>query len=493
MIIKIKKTWKDFVEGPKHESPSRRDFIARGLQTGAMAVALPKAFGLELIKSAAQLTVSCPVPSKVPGAIAQIYAVGGPTMGARFFSEYQASIMNSGMAALYGITGTNLIKLGPGLVVDSTSVFGKTLMLGPPGFPGGATAWQSNVLGNVSAGGHLGPFNADDGAGVNLGMIGSVSLDKISSMGKDLSLNPGPARATWTNGTPSLRVSNPNTTTILAPFALHPAAAGYTTNSEMKNAADGAISIAQAASPMFGTATRKGGPNMFSSAGCAFYGNAALTDPNYANGLFNPTSITGLTQNITVASLTSAEQALLAAYYQSASGVLGGVSICFNQRDYHGKDPQTEIAPADMEDARAIVMFLAACYSAKQPGAMIYVANGQAVAGGTQSVTATINGTMQTMNCPIALGDSGGSYNGGLIMFYSPSGPGGLPTAKYTGTIEPVHGNVTMDANVASAQNAVAGLYLSAHKFISGTIPNSLVKRLQAANLAANPSQIMII
>lgn len=290
------------------------------------------------------------------------------------------------------------MKLGPGVVVDSTSVFGATLLQGPPGFPGGAAAWQTLVLGKISGGGHLGPFNADDGAGLNSGLMGSVSLDKSSQIGKDIYVNPGVTRATWSNGTPAVYVGNPSPAALASPFTLAPAAAGRTTASEMTNAADGAIAISQAFSSVMGTLSRKGASNMMNSAGCALYGNAAITDPAFATGLFNAANVSALTTNMTVASLTSEEQALVAAFYQSASGVVGGVTVSLGGRDYHGTDPQTVITPVDVEDARTIVMFLAACYCANQPGAFIYVSNGQAIANGVQAVTSMINGSSVSKN-----------------------------------------------------------------------------------------------
>jgi len=496
MSYRAKRTWKDFVEGPRHQALSRRDFLKRGLATGAMAVVLPEMFGVEWLRQANAGTLSCTTPMKNPGAIAQLYASGGPTMGARFFSEAQAAAMNSTMAGNYGISGTSLLKLGPGVVIDTTSVFGMTLLQGPAGFPStgyanSAAAWQALVLSKISAGGHLGPFNADDGAGLNSGLLGSVSLDRATLLGRDVNFYPGPSRAVWTNGTPAVSVGTASPANLEVPFTLTPAAAGNTSSAEMTNAANGAIAIAQALSPVLGTATRKGGSNMMNSAGCAFYGNSAITNPSFAPGLFDPTNIAGLTGAMTVASLSAQEQALASAFYQSATGVIGGVTVQLGGRDYHGLDPATAIAPIDIEDARTVVMFLASCYAAQQPGAFIYVSNGQAIANGVQSVTATVNGAPLTMNCPVAMGDAAGHYNGGLILFYSPTGS--VPTARYSGTLNSSSGDVTMDPNVGSAQNAIGGLFMTAHKFISGTVPNSLMTRMQTAGLATIPNNLILI
>ncbi len=115
-------------------------------------------------------------------------------MGARFIGDQQAASMNATMAANYGIVGS-MQKLGPGIWIDNKSVFGVTLLQGPPGFPGGASAWQSKVLSNICGGGHLGPFNLDDGVGLNSGLVGTTSLDRSSLLNKDLIFNPVVTRA----------------------------------------------------------------------------------------------------------------------------------------------------------------------------------------------------------------------------------------------------------------------------------------------------------
>ncbi|MGZ3722016.1 MAG: hypothetical protein ACXVA9_03735, partial [Bdellovibrionales bacterium] len=100
MLIKVKKNWKDLVDsGPKHQSAlTRREFMTRGLATGAMSVAIHQAVVGDMIAKAFADTISCPAPVKNIGSIAQIFSSGGPTMGARFISEAQAAVMTQGMA-----------------------------------------------------------------------------------------------------------------------------------------------------------------------------------------------------------------------------------------------------------------------------------------------------------------------------------------------------------------------------------------------------------
>lgn len=493
MTYKVKKTWKDLLDNkPKHHSVTRRDLLMRGMATGAMSVLLPRAFFGDWVKTAYAAPGTCPPPNRAPGSIAQLFAAGGPTMGARFIGDVQKNMMNPTMAGNYGISGTNLVSLGPNMVVDSTSPFGYTLLQGPPGYPGGAAAWKTNVLSKISGGGHFGPFNADDGAGQNSGLIGAASPYKNSQMGKDLVIGASVTPAIWANGAPKAAVDGKPTTAALAKtFTLTPAAAGLTTTDALNAASDGANAVAQALDPVFNLSKRKFASQLATNAGCAFYGNAVMADPNYGNSLFNPANITALSGKVDVTTLTAQEQAQIAAYYQSAVGVAGGVIQQYGGRDYHGADPQNNIAPADIEEARAIVMWLAACDAAQAKGAMMYFSNGQAIANKTASVTATINGTQATLNAPVAVGDAGGAYNAGLIIFYDPNGS--PPTARMTGTID-ANGNAKTDGNVGSVNEAVAGLYLSAHKWINGgTIPQAVLAKIQSAGIASNPSNVVVI
>jgi hypothetical protein len=241
---------------------------------------------------------------------------------------------------------------------------------------------------------------------------------------------------------------------------------------------------------VFKTDERKGGQLLNTNAGCAFYGNSALADPNYGRTLFTPANIGALTSKLAVAQLSNAEQAQIAGFYQSAAGVAGGVVIQFNGRDYHGDSAQS-ITNDDVEEARAIVMFLAACDAAQAPGAMIYLSNGQAIADGTQQANANINGATTAVNAPSAQGDAGGAYNAGLILFYDPKGA--PPAARFTGTVNQ-DGNAKTDPNVGSSQEAVAGLYLSALSWITGgKIPQAAIAKMQAAGVAGMPTRAMVI
>ena len=490
MTYKSKQTWKDLVEAPHHKSLTRRDLLTRGLATGFMGFALPQTLIDAVLNRAHAATLNCPPSTLTPGAIAQIYAEGGPTMGARFIGEDQAGMMNAAMAANYGISGTNLLKLGPNLVIDSTSAFGATLLQGPPGFAGGAAAWQSTVLNKISGGGHRGPFNMDDGAGANTGLIGAASPFKASQMGKDLRLGISHTMANWAKGTPSVSASLNNLTTanLATLFSVSPAPAGLVNSQSMTDASNAAVDLAAALSNTLSINNRNGGSRLPATAGCAFYGNSTLADPSFGSSLFTPANITQLTSTLTVASLTASEQAQLSAFYQSARGVIGGVMLEFRGRDYHDQNPQTVIAPADIEEARAIVMFLAACHAAQTKGAFLYLSNGQAIASGVQAAATTINGTAMTVNAPVARGDAGGSYNAGLVIFYDPAGS--PPVAQFTGTISSNNGNSKTASAISSSAVAVSGLYLSALKWINGgSIPNSAF----TATGISNPAGIVLI
>ncbi len=490
MTYKSKQNWRDLVEKSDHVGFTRRDFLARGMATGFISAALPPALLQLVSRRADAATLTCPPASRAPGAIAQIYAQGGPTMGARFIGEDQAAIMNATVAANYGISGTNLLKLGPNLVIDTTSPFGATIMQGPPGWVGGAADWQSKVLSNISGGGHRGPFNADDGAGANTGLMGGVASFKNTQMAKDLRISVSHKMANWATGIAASSISknglNPNGLASL--FSVSPNASGLVTAQSMTDASSAAIDIAEAMGNTFGNAARDGARELASSTGCALYGNSALVDPNFGSSLFTATGISALNALFTVSELTAAEQALLASYYQSALGVIGSVVLELGGRDYHGQNPQTVIAPADIEEARAIVMFLAACYAAGAPGAFLYFSNGQAIASGVQSVTTTIGGTAATVNAPVARGDAGGSYNAGLAIFFNPAGAG--PAGIFTGSISANNGNAKTAPAIKSSADAVSGLYLSALKWVlGGTIPQTA---LTAMNIQ-DPKDILVV
>ena len=412
-------------------------------------------------------------------------------MGARFIGDDQAAGMNSTMASNYGISGSNLLKLGANLWVDTTSPFGATLLQGPPGFAGGASGWQSTVLNKLSGGGHRGPFNMDDGAGANTGLMGATGAFKTSQMGKDIRIGVSNRVATWAQGMPS---SSINGGTSLTPtnlsnlFSVTPAANGLVTAQSMTDASNAAADLAAAMSTVFNNGARNGASQLTNSAGCSILGNSALADPTFGSSLFAASGIAPLSSSLTVTSLSNSEQAQLAAYYQSAMGVIGGVVYELGGRDYHGQSPQNVIAPADIEEARALVMFLAACNAAHAPGAFLYFSNGQAIASGVQSVTATIGGVASTVNAPVARGDAGGAYNAGLIIFYDPAGS--PPAAAMTGTIN-ASGNATKSSSISSSATALSGLYLSALKWINaGTIPSGAAS---AMGFTAVPAGVMVI
>jgi hypothetical protein len=490
MLIKVKKDWKDFAE-KNHQGITRRELLVRGLATGAMSLILPEF----IARQAMAATLSCPTPVRAAGALGQIFSNGGPTMGARFISENQAALMSTGMARNYGISGqANLMKLGPNMVIDKTSPFGATLLQGPPGYVGGAAAWQANVLSKISGGGHLGPFNQDDGAGENTGLIGGVGNLKQTTLGKDIKFNTSKASAAWANGLAASKVSGGNVSPagLSKTFAMTPAANGLINAGAFTAASDAANAISEAFANIFNTSARKGGQQLMTNAGCGFYGNSALADPNYGTSLFTPANIPALTAKLTVGNLSTQEQAQLAGFYQSAVGMASGVIMQFDGRDYHGASPQNEITPDDVEEARAIVMFLAACDAAQSPGAMIYLSNGQAIANGTTATTANVNGTTLNLNAPTASGDAGGSYNAGLIIFYSPTGA--VPNSKFTGTVDANSGNAKIGPTVGSVKEAVGGLYLSALTFLNnGTLPQKAVSAMQALGVASNPSNIMVV
>jgi hypothetical protein len=490
MLIKATKNWKDLAEsGPGHKpGMTRREFMERGIATGFLTVGLSN-FVLE--KAIAAGPANCPAPVRAPGVIAQIYAEGGSSIGARWVSDAQAASMNASMAANYGQVGAaDMVRLGQNFNVGGTTVFGRALMEGPPGYPGGAAAWRANVLSKVSGGGHLGPFNQDDGAGQNRGYLGRVSPFKKSDMGKDLAFTNNRTLAAWANGLPSAGVQR-TVQSLASSFSLTPAANGLTNTNAMNAASDGANNLVSAMAPTFKSDSRKGASAINTNAACAFYGNSALADPAYGTALFTPAQIPALTAKATVGQLTAAEQAQLTAFYQSAMGVAGGVTLQVNGRDYHGQNPQNNIGPRILEEARAVMNFLLACDASGQRGVLLYVSNGQAISSGVTQVNLGVNGTNLDMQCATAKGDAGGSYNGVLALFYNPAGAG--PAARFTGTINTTNGNVKSDPSVSADRDAFAGAYLSALAWVNnGVVPQAAIDKMKSAGVNAG-SSIMFI
>jgi hypothetical protein len=481
MRIKVHKSWKESIDKKPHPTFSRRDFLSRGLATSVATVAIPHALSMAMAKNAFGSAASCPPAVRTPGALAQIYRDGGPTVGAMFLNQQQVSIMSANMASRYGIVQTDIAQVGANWSLATSSPFAIGLMTAPAGYS--QAAWNA-VLMKTSLGGHYGAFNQDDGAGENSGLLGGASTFKPSVLGKDLRFGNTAALANWAQGIPSTGVSGSPTNltpaNVAKNFGISPA--GNTTSALMTNAAVASESLSQLFLGLFG-ANRTNAQGAVSKATCGFYGDSVLADPTYGNSLFNPAAIAALNSGITLGSLTPAEQALLAAYYQSATGSLGGVFAQQGGCDYHGQSVQNTIAPSDYAAGRMVAMFVAACQIAGTKGAMIMLHNGQAIASGVVQATVGPNGV--TTQGPSAQGDAGGAYNAGVILAYDPSSP---PALSSTGTFNTTSGDVTAAPAVAASSDAVAGLYLTAIAHLGLSVS-------QAASLMqqGSPQNIMLI
>lgn len=486
MLIKVNKNSKDLMEFCPQQAKNRVKLSRREYLKGMVSAAAISAFIPESVLRAVANAAVCPAPVRQPGAIAQIFAEGGSTVSSRFFSDLQAQSIASSAAIqrIYGVAGGNIVRLGPNVNIAADSPFGFTLLQGPPGYPGGAAAWRTNVLSKISGGAHMGPFNLDDGAGDNTGLVAGASPFKVSTMGKDIKIGVNRALASWANGLPSASTrGNPTAANLAQTFSLTPAANGLINAGAMTAASEAANDLTTAMSSVLGTSTRKGASEMLNSAGCGLFANSDLADPTFGTNLFTAANIPALSGKATVAQMTATEQALYAAYYQSAMGVAGAIVMQLNGRDYHNTDPQNNIGPKAIEEARAFVMFLAACEAANAPGAIMYTSNGFAIADGVQTTNFTVNGVNNAnIQTAVADGDAGGSYNAGLIMFYNPSGS--VPQAQFTGTLNGTTGTTRIDPNVGSSREAMAGLYLSALKFVNnGNIPPAALAKVKAAGL----------
>ena len=492
-------SWKDLIEQKPHKTLSRREFLGRGLFTGTATVMLPHALSAMIAKKALAGQTTCPAPVRTPGGIAQIMRNGGPTVGAMFLNQTQVNNMNATTATNYGILGaSDIAQVGANWYLAKSSPFALGLMTPPPGYT--ATTWNA-VLKNTSLGGHYGPFNADDGAGQNTGLLGSSSPFKTSTLGKDLRINNNVTLANWAVGSPSSATSSGTSsltsTNISNLFGLPKVNSSLSmTPAVMTNSAIAADSLSQLFFSMFNQG-RSGASAAVDSAVCGFYGDSTLATTGFGASLFNPANIPALSSLIP--NLTAEEQALLAAYYQSALGNIAGVFVEQDGCDYHGQSVQTTIAPSDYEAGRMVAMFLVACNLANTKGALITLHNGQAIASGTSNVgllnadgkTAVLdgNGNQVQTNGPVAQGDAGGAYNAGFILAYDPSSP---PVLSSTGTFHASNGNVSVASAVASSVDAVAGLYLTAYAHL-GLNVGAATAHMQGAGAASNPTAIMLI
>jgi hypothetical protein len=313
--------------------------------------------------------------------------------------------------------------------------------------------------------------------------MGAAAFVKPSAVGKDLLINATDALAQWAQGVPSTGISG-NTTKltgagIASNFGLTPA--GQITSQVMTNSATAADSLSQIFMGLLGQG-RAGMAADVAKTVCGFYGDSAVASPTFGASLFEAAQVSALTSAITVGSLSAEQQALLAAFYQSAMGTVGGVIIQQDGCDYHGQPVPTVIAPSDLERGQMVAMFIAANYIAQTPGALMMVSNGQAIANGAQSVT--VNGV--TMNGPIAQGDAGGSANGGFLLCYHPSSP---PVLNSTGTLNTTTGNFSSGSTISSVPEAMASLYYSAFAYLGLDLTTAAAKMAEAG--ISNPVNLL--
>ncbi|MBS1960621.1 MAG: hypothetical protein JST04_00285 [Bdellovibrionales bacterium] len=498
MIIRVNKNFKDDSKEKPHRSYTRRDFLAKGLAAGTATALLPHSLVGSLIKDAVAAT-TCPPQVRQPGALAQIFRNGGPANGAAFIHQIQASGMTSAAATFHGVIAGDLVKVGTNWYVSKTSPFGIALLTPPAGYT--AASWTA-TLAKTSLGGHFGAFAADDGAGDNLGNLGSASGFKTTSLGKDVRVNVSNNMVDWAKGYPAVNVNvnvdQPSTgltpTSIANRFGMTPAA--NTSPALVTNAATAADSLSSIFANVFNLGGRKYGAQAVSKAVCGFYGSAGLATNGIGQTLFDPTKITALASStIKPAMLSASQQALFSAFYQSAIGSIAGVVIQQNGCDYHQAtdDPdlltklQDSVSTNDYEAGVYVAMFIAACDAAATPGSLISVANGNC--GNTGTVDVTVPGPGVAAKCPNTLqADTGGTFSAGYLLCFHPSTPPNLLT---TGTFNASNGSVKAATTVFSVPAAMAGLYLTAFKYL-GLDMNGAAAAMAATGIN-NPTSLMVI
>lgn len=481
MIIKVKRPTKDDSKRHDHVHLSRRDFIARGIYTGAMTVAVPKILMGSLVKDAVA-AVTCPAPVRDAGGIASCYFEGGMTVGAYALHDIPAQVAASSAnaAARYGIAGGSMLNLGAGTSngfnINQASIFGAALL--QAGLDMGYTQAQWRVvLSRISLGAHYGCNTQDDGGADNTGMIGGVGPLKKSSLNKDLRIGLNHKLVPFANGMPASNVNNRTVAGLSKVFSLTPAAGNFTNQQTMTNSANAAQSLSSLFAGMLGMGGRTGADTATTNSTCGFLGDIPLADPNYGANLFDPTKIGALSGLVAGGKLSQAEQAYLASYYNSAIGVVSGAAVQEGGYDYHGQSPQN-IGAAAFRVARHIAVWAAASDKAGAKTAFIYNTNGQAIANGFTS--ATINGV--TGNVQNADGDAGGNMSNSVILCHAPAGMT-PPKLKTTGAFDTTNGDVR---GSVGSELAMQGLYATAIEWISGTLTNDQIVRLglSGVNLA---------
>lgn len=479
MIIKIIRPTKDDSKKHEHKHLSRREFVARGLLTGAMTVALPKILLGGIVKNAAAAT--CPPPVRDLGGIAHMYARGGLTVGAYILTDIPAQIAatSANAASRYGVASNSMLNLGPagvsnGFNISQTSIFGAALLRA--GIDMGYTAAQWRlVLSRISAGAHYGCNTQDDGGADNIGLIGGVGPLKRSSLNKDLRLGVEHKLVPFADGMPaSVTNERPTVANLSRVFTLTPAAGNFTNAQTMTNSAMAAESLSTLFAGMLGLSARTGGDAVTTNATCGFLGDIPLASPTYGTALFTPAQIPALAPLVAGGLLSASEQAYLASYYNAAIGIVSGVAVEEGGFDYHGQS-SADIGSAAFRVARHVALWAAASDKANAKSTFSLTTNGQAIAQGFTS--ATINGI--TANVQNADGDAGGNLSASTLLCHAPAGMT-PPKLRITGGFDTDNGDVR---GSLGSELALQGIYASAIQWISGTLTDAQKVRLGLGNV----------
>jgi hypothetical protein len=493
MIIKVKTPNK--CQGSDHRHLSRRDFIARGMLTGAMTVALPKILLGGLIKDAVA-GPACPTPQRDPGGISHLYCDGGMTVGAYILTDIPAQIAaaSTSAASRYGIDGSKMLNLGPtgasrGFNINEASIFGAALL--QAGLDLGYTRAQWRVvLSRISAGAHYGCNTQDDGGADNTGLIGGVGPLKNSALSRDLRLGVRHKLVPFANGMRASKTGgNPSVSTLTNVFSMTPAASGRTNEQTITNSANAAASLASLFAGMLGMSGRTGAEAATTNTTCGFLGDIPLADPSYGPRLFDAAQVPALQGLVSAAGgkLSNGERAYLASYYNAAIGVVSGLAVQENGFDYHGQSA-TNIGNAAYRAARHVALWAAASDKAGVKTSFVMNTNGQARAVGFTN--ASINGTggsNVTANVQNADGDAGGNLSASTLLCHAPAGQT-PPRLKNTGAFDTNNGDVR---GSLGSELALQGIYASAIEWISGSLTNSQITRLGLMGVNLTPVKLI--
>jgi len=268
------------------------------------------------------------------GALAQIFSEGGPTMGARFIGDDQATSMNATMPPTMASPFKPTSSASGNLRVDKTSPFGATLLQGRRATP--APSGRPCSPGSAAAG-----TGASSTRTTEAGSTPACSEGRARSSRRRSARTFGsPTATSWRPGPTGFPRACQDRDTRQPGQGLQPDAGGGNLHQLLLEtaSADAATALGHVLTRVFASTSAR------ALRGCWLRRAAASTDPrrwripNYGLNLFTPANVPALAGiagattstdaagSIITNTFSTQELALLAAFYQSGAGWPAGGS-----------------------------------------------------------------------------------------------------------------------------------------------------------------------